>query len=434
MPRKKKKQTGWPKQIGPDTWVIRYYAGRSTAAAAVDPETGKRKRIRSTYTQETLKGYTAEEAKAKYQERCAEASSRRLNGSGSDRITFAQLAARYLETKKMSESGRERAEAIITQHLNPHFGTMRVSAIKAGDVEAYQAKRQKSVKDSTINREWNALRAVLRWGFRSLDVQCPALGRVSSIETDDRKTVYFAREEWEHFVTAFDDQERWRAYRAKVRHFGPVKLGASATVERRFGAGMKPDSEASDEYLERLREFRPVFITLLFTASRLGEVLSLKWEDVDFNHGTVTLTQSKVRNRVKTVPMAPQLRATLEQLPRGTPAALVFQRDGRPYYNAEVQRAFNAAKKIAGLRDELTPHTIRHTAASWMAISGKPLRTIQVALGHSNIATTTRYAHLSPEHMAEAFNILGDDSEKVASGTPAARVAARASGDDSAKG
>jgi len=57
---------------------------------------------------------------------------------------------------------------------------------------------------------------------------------------------------------------------------------------------------------------------------------------------------------------------------------------------------------MAGVRKELTPHSIRHTFGSWLAIQGTPLRTIQELLGHADVRMTIRYAHLSPAHLREA--------------------------------
>lgn len=80
--------------------------------------------------------------------------------------------------------------------------------------------------------------------------------------------------------------------------------------------------------------------------------------------------------------------------------APVFTReDGRSFSAIEVQRAFAVARKLSGIRLALTPHSLRHTFASWLAMSGQPLRTIQELPGHSDIRMTVKYAHLSPTHL-----------------------------------
>jgi site-specific recombinase XerD len=84
------------------------------------------------------------------------------------------------------------------------------------------------------------------------------------------------------------------------------------------------------------------------------------------------------------------------------------------------------AAKVAKLREDLTPHSLRHTFASWLVMRGTPLRTVQQLLGHASITMTMRYAHLSPDHLAGAVDVieeialLGD-----AKGTPAKRPKSR---------
>jgi integrase len=355
----------------------------------------------------TLRGVTFDEAQRREREELAKASGRRARGETSQTLTFRELAVEYFEVKekKMSPRSLDRAKGIVTKHLEPVFGGMRVEAIRAIDVERHQAERLKTASPSTVVREWNVLRAILYF-YEKYGHPNP-IGRkaVTPPKVDDEKTVFFEPEEWRRFIAAFEDRDRWREFRASVRRFGPVKIGATVNAPRRYGAGMKPDSDASDAYLDRLRELPPLFTTLLYTGGRLGEVLALRWEDVDFKRAQVTLFQEKTRKR-KTVPMTKPLRAVLESLPRGTPKAHVFQRAGHPYMPAEVQRAFTVAKKIAKVRDELTPHSLRHTFASWLAIKGTPLRTIQELLGHENIRTTLRYAHLSQGHLADAVEAI----------------------------
>jgi site-specific recombinase XerD len=65
-------------------------------------------------------------------------------------------------------------------------------------------------------------------------------------------------------------------------------------------------------------------------------------------------------------------------------------------------------REVAGLRKVLTVHKIRHTVGSWLAIQGVSLNTIREVLGHSNMRTTLRYAHLSPANLTSAFDQLRD--------------------------
>ncbi len=72
-----------------------------------------------------------------------------------------------------------------------------------------------------------------------------------------------------------------------------------------------------------------------------------------------------------------------------------------------MQRAFDLAKRLTDLRGELTLYSIRHTFASWLAIQGTPIRTIQELLGHHDLRITLRYAHVSPAHLRKAVEGIG---------------------------
>jgi len=243
-------------------------------------------------------------------------------------------------------------------------------------------------------------------------------GSVGGFQVSDAKLIYFEPEEWRRFIAAFDDAGAWQAHVASVRRLGPVRVGVQG--ERRHGGGRRPDSEATGEYLQRLRQSVPVFRALLFTGCRFGEILGLRWSDVDLNRNVVSIVQQKT-GKQKTLPIEGEFRDVLMACPRGVGAVPVFTRsNGRPFTAIEVQRAFGIARKLSGIRPELTPHSLGHTFASWLAISGQPLRTIQELLGHADIRMTIRYSHLSPAHLSDAMKAIGtiasEDRRLIAEG------------------
>jgi integrase len=378
-------------------YVIRYY------------EDGTK---RSSYRQENLGYVERDEALRIYRERTAHAAARK--GRALHALTFQTLAASYLESagRKMAEKSRERAATIIENHLRPVFGSMLVSVIRPFHVERYMSTRiDGGANPSTVNREWNVLKAILNWGERLELIEKNPIrrGSVTGFKVDDAKLIYFEPEEWRRFIAAFEDVAAWQAHVAGVRRLGPVKIGAQG--ERRYGAGRRPDSDATDDYLQRLRQTVPIFRALLFTGCRLGEILGLRWLDVDMRRNVVSIVQQKT-GKQKTLPIEGEFREVLLALPRSIGAAPVFTRpDGRPFATIDVQRAFRIARKLSGIRSELTPHSLRHTFASWLAISGQPLRTIQELLGHADIRMTIRYSHLSPAHLSDAMKTIGPIAE-----------------------
>jgi integrase len=327
------------------------------------------------------------------------------------RIRFADLASEYisLQGAKMSVNGRTRAIEIIRLHLSPRFGSRYADSMRPIDIERYRQERLSAgAKAATVNREWAVCKAILNkgesWGL--LDRNPIRRGSVPMLPVDNSKLVFFEYSEWTSFSTAFDSDERWRRHIARSRRLGPVKDARGNRTARRFGGGRRPDSKATASYLQRLRECVPALKALLFTGSRLGEVLNIRWEDVDQKREVILIRQQKTR-KPKTIPISSGLREALGAVPQGVGSGFVFCRaSGEPLGHREVQRAFEVAKRVSGIRSELTPHTLRHTFASWLAINGTPLHTIQELLGHGDLRMTLRYAHLSPAHLREAVEVI----------------------------
>lgn len=369
------------------------------------------------YRQETLGRVSHAEAIRIHKARVGAASGRR--GKDYRRVIFADLAEWYLKVyaPELSPKWRKDVERIVRARLIPEFGRMEVERLTPFDVDAYRRKRQeesenagRAVAPATLNREWAVLHVIVRTAISNRLIERDPFpsNSVKVMREPKSRLIYFTPEEWRGFVAAFDDVAAWRAYRKKNRRLGPVISGAGGSPgERRYGGGMLSDSSASDDAFDRIRAALPVFQALLYTGSRRGEILDLRWKDVDLVRGVIRIPQPKTKN-AKTIPISETLRELLGVLPRGIGEAHVFtRRSGCAWEPSKLRRAFDVAKTLAKLRDELTIHSLRHTHASWLAIEGVPIRTIQELLGHSSYRTTEKYAHLSPAHLADAVNLIG---------------------------
>jgi integrase len=138
---------------------------------------------------------------------------------------------------------------------------------------------------------------------------------------------------------------------------------------------------------------------LVFTGGRLGEILGLEWEWVDFERGEARLPDSKTG--AKTLHFAPPALAVLAALPRvaGNPHVIVGKIEGAALVNLE--KPWRAIRAAAGL-DDVRLHDLRHAFASVAASSGMGLPIIGKMLGHSQPATTARYAHLASDPVKAA--------------------------------
>ncbi|MFW5916676.1 MAG: tyrosine-type recombinase/integrase [Bacteroidota bacterium] len=145
-----------------------------------------------------------------------------------------------------------------------------------------------------------------------------------------------------------------------------------------------------------------IVIFLLLTGARKREVLNAKWEDIDFDRNVwrIKITKS---GKPRTVPLSQSAQKVLRQVPRIESCPYVFAnpKTGKPFNS--VYRSWNTARKKAGLGD-VRMHDLRHSFASFLINSGRSIYEVSKLLGHSQITTTMRYAHLDNQTLAEAVN------------------------------
>ncbi len=167
--------------------------------------------------------------------------------------------------------------------------------------------------------------------------------------------------------------------------------------------------------LERDQGAAAVLAMLTVTGARLSEIMLASWENVDLDRGMLTVPRSK-NGRPRYIPLSPIAVAILERqatrrLPDNPHVFPSWRRCGRAIES--VRAAWRRAKKTAGLPDDLRVHDLRHSFASALANAGTPLNEIGTVRGHSQLSTTTRYAHHSPQRLiatattaANAWNLL----------------------------
>lgn len=145
---------------------------------------------------------------------------------------------------------------------------------------------------------------------------------------------------------------------------------------------------------------------LTFTGARLSEILTLRWEHVSEEHGCLMLPNSKTGR--KAIHLSPPALDVLHTIPRleGNPYVICGERLGRHLVNLEQPwRRIRAAAKL----DDVRLHDLRHSFASVAASGGQSLVLIGKMLGHSQPATTARYAHLADDPVKAASDAVGRD-------------------------
>lgn len=151
---------------------------------------------------------------------------------------------------------------------------------------------------------------------------------------------------------------------------------------------------------------RPLLVFLVHTGARLGEALRLEWRDVDLGARRVSFLETK-NGETRGAPLNENAFLALANLARRE-GRVFLTPDGRPYHDTRpsgggspIKTAFATARRKAGI-EAVRVHDLRHTYASWLVMAGVPLRTVAELLGHKSLTMVARYAHLCPDHMADA--------------------------------
>ena len=141
---------------------------------------------------------------------------------------------------------------------------------------------------------------------------------------------------------------------------------------------------------------------LILTGARKGEVLQAQWDQFNFEQRFWRIPISK-SGKARHVPINDGLLQLLESIPRVKDHNHLFvnAQTGKPL--GTFFGSWNQARKRAGLPD-VRVHDLRHSYASFLINNGRTLYEVQRLLGHSQIKTTQRYAHLSPETLMAASN------------------------------
>ena len=266
-------------------------------------------------------------------------------------------------------------------------------------IEKWRSEQLKGGKaGTTINRDITALKACLsravEWGvlnenplqkLRPIRTDNPSRARYLTADEESslRKTL---RDRDEQLCQRRECGNKWRRERHKQ------ELPDLAT---RFFS----------DYLH------PMVLLTVNTGLRRGEVLQLKWSDVDLLQRKLIIRGDNAKSgKTRYVPLNDEALSTLQNWQRSAEAMdWVFPaHDGGRMMS--IKTSWKRVLKSAAIRD-FRWHDLRHHFASRLVMKGVDLNTVRELLGHSDLSMTLRYAHLSPEHKADAVAKLCDSEE-----------------------
>lgn len=272
------------------------------------------------------------------------------------KILFEDFAKQYLEYAKANKSfSTFRRDRVSVKHLISAFKGKYLFEIRPEIIENYKLTRLKKVKPAPINRELACLKHMyskaIEWGYVNKN---PVKGTKRLKEP-------------------------------------PGRLRFLKTEE------VKKLLKACPEYL------CSIVICALNTGMRKGEILNLKWSNVDLKNRKITVINTK-NNESRVIPINQTLYQQLLALYRSKNGEYVFSnKNGLPFL--DIKKGFSAALKRARIKD-FRFHDLRHTFGSHLVMQGVDLRTVQQLMGHKDIKMTMRYSHLSPGHVQEAVKKL----------------------------
>ncbi len=185
----------------------------------------------------------------------------------------------------------------------------------------------------------------------------------------------------------------------------------------------------SFEGLEYTSHVLPMIELMFHTGLRTGNIISLKWTDVNLEFATLSKVLNKTQHKnpePTMLPLSPDALQTLKSWQRQNR----FPRTGYVFVNPQTEKPFDKdclrkqwtrIRELAGLPEELDLYTLRHNFASWLVMNGTNMMTVAKLMGNSDVSMVIRhYAHLAPSELHSAVNAFsakiarGDDTKVVA--------------------
>jgi len=394
------------KKVAPGFWW-----DASAKVGYVDLRVGGRSGIR---VQRTLRGVGYQKALREYGRIRDEAQQRALHP---EKIpTLRQLVEEHDRLHPLKASTLNRYQYMLKGRILPAFGSTPLDRITPPRLLEFRAKLlREGLSAATANRHITLIRRFLNEAFqRGLLAQHPApAGKVRALRESPPIPTFLTDEERKRFLAAFDDEGGFRARLEAKRRLGPIIIGTCSPEPRRYGGGPRGDSEYAAQSFELFHSAKPFFLCALDTGLTRGDIIDLRWRQLDLDAAIVSIQRAKTGVPVH-IPMTRRLRDTLACLGPGAEEEHVFKTTkGEAWSETTIRRYFALAKELAGITRRFRFHDMRHDFASALVRQGVSLQVVAQLLGHTTTRMTERYAHLAPDYLRAAVNSLPDRGAAV---------------------
>jgi integrase len=303
-------------------------------------------------------------------------------------VTFADIADEWFERGKFesdwSASTQVDYRSVLKAHLLPEFGNKRIETISSEQIERW---RNRIAKDGTkvrhtVNKILTQLHGVFQHAVDHHGLLVNPVAKIKRLREsyDAARFDFFSPEEIDELV----------ASAARGTHRDPARPAVS-DIERAL-------REAED------RQDAVIYLTAALSGLRRGELLALRWADVDFERSSIRVfegfsasqTGKPKSRKSRTVPMVDKVSVRLAELKQrahhtGKTSLVFVSREGTNVDGSALRRRYHNTLDAAGLR-RLRFHDLRHTFGS-LAINVASIVQVQAWMGHADIKTTMRYLH-----------------------------------------
>jgi integrase len=334
-----------------------------------------------------------------------------------ERMTIEDAGERYLH--HLEHVCQRKAATVqdyrimLKRHLAPYFSHKSIDRISVNDVTTYIAVKSRELAINTVNHQMSFAHGIFAHAIKQ------GWATSNPVAMADKPPRAGADQDI-HFLTTRELEALLEAAQARI---------AAPAAEQ-------PESQvlAATDYV--------IYLTAAMTGLRQGELVALRWRDVDWMASVIRVRRNYTRNAwgqpkskrsSRAVPMADRVAGALDRHFK----ASAFQGDedlvfchpqtGNPYDASKMRQRFYKAMKAAKMGDRcgrkggITFHSLRHTFGTRMAAVGAPMRTLQEWMGHADFATTLVYADFSPDPTAAAAfaeRAFGEQPESQADEKP----------------
>lgn len=330
--------------------------------------------------------------------------------------TFRQVMESYLE----AHGGLKAASTLLTERV--HLGNMAsclggtadkpVDQLAHKDLEAALGKRLRAVSSTTVKKERQTLVSLFQWAARQGLLKASPAAALPTIKVERTRSAFRTLDEVDDLIRRGGLAEEELARLWECLYLTAAEIGEILGLVK---AKEEPD------YVHVM------FAIIAYTGMRRGEMLRLRWMDVNLSQGLITarsLKQSRQRQEtLREIDLHPALAEILQAYQKTRPTGqYVVTPAGSldPLTNGQANESFRRALRGSRWEREMPTgkkkvvigfHTFRHSFASTLAIRGVDQRIIDRWMGHQTEEMRRRYQHLFPKKLAESIRALGYDAK-----------------------